>query len=537
MELFYCCCCSLLFALLVHVILRALARRRQPRPRLPPGPWQLPIIGSLHHLLRGGGGLPHRAMADLSLHYGPLMLLRVCERVVVVVSSAEAAGEIYGGGRDAAFSERPGSPGIDELYRSGQGIIFAPYGDHWRQLRRILMTELLSQRRVESFRRIREEEASCLVSSLMVHVQHDSSGGGVVNIDQLLGRFMADSAVRAIFGDALPDRDAFLRMIKRGTELSSLFDVRDLFPSSRLARLLASWSGGKAELHRLDMFRLMDDILKQHDEKKAAGGGERDDGKQDMVDVLLRIQSEGDMRVSLTHGVIRTFLTVRFSFFFFQVFYGQQNKKYLEVPDVLGAALETSTTTLQWVMADLMANPNVMQKAQAEVRRVFTGQATINEAALGNLQYLKAVIKETLRLHPPSPAFPRVCLEEGCKIQGYDIPRGTIVLTNVWAISRDPKYWVEPQKYMPERFEDDSAVDFRGMHFEFTPFGVGRRICPGMNFSHVNVEIALASLLFHFDWELPSGVKPDNVDMTELFGVTMRRKTELFIRPIPHVPL
>uniref|UniRef100_J3LCQ3 Cytochrome P450 n=1 Tax=Oryza brachyantha TaxID=4533 RepID=J3LCQ3_ORYBR len=482
MELFYFyygCTLCLLFALLL--VRHGRATKQQPRRRLPPGPWQLPIVGSLHHLVRG---LPPHAMRDLALRHGPLMLLRVCERVMVVVSSAEAAREIFKG-HDAAFSERPSSPGIDELNREGQGIIFAPYGDHWRLLRRIVMTELLTPRRVESFRE----------------------------------QFIADSAVRAIFGDMLPDRAAFLRMVKQGTELSSLFDLRDLFPSSRLARLLASWSGGKAERHRQEMFRLMDDILRQHDGRKAAAGDGDEDEHVDMVDVLLRIQSQGNMRVSLTRGVIRTFLG-----------------------DVLGAALETSTTTLQWAIADLMANPRVMQKAQQEVRQAFADQAKVDEAGLSKLRYLKAVIKETLRLHPPAPFFPRVCLEDRT-IQGYDLPRGTIVLTNAWAISRDPRYWADPEEYSPERFEEGgggggrATVDFRGSDFEFTPFGAGRRICPGMNFSHVNVELALASLLFHFDWELPPGAEPEKLDMTEQLGITMRRKSKLSLRLVPYVPL
>ena len=125
--------------------------------------------------------------------------------------------------------------------------------------------------------------------------------------------FIADSSVRAILGDRLPNRAAFLRMIKAGQDPSSLFDLRDLFPSSRLVRMLPR--SRKAERHRQEMFRLMDDILVSHSQRRAAddgqdGGGGGVEQEQDMVDVLLRIQKEGDMRVSLNHGVIRAALIV-----------------------------------------------------------------------------------------------------------------------------------------------------------------------------------------------------------------------------------
>jgi len=203
---------------------------------------------------------------------------------------------------------------------------------------------------------------------------------------------------------------------------------------------------------------------------------------------------------------------------------------------VVGAALDTSSTTLRWAMAELVANPRVMQKAQLEVRSVMAGQRRVREAALSDLHYLKAVIKETLRLHPPAPLVPRVCLDD-CKIQGYHVPQGTIAVTNVWAISRDPKYWQEPDMFRPERYESGHGFDYKGFDFEFTPFGVGRRMCPGINFSHANVEIALASLLYHFDWKLPDGGKPEEMDMTELWGVTVTRKAKLVLHPIPCIPL
>ncbi|CAO2045751.1 unnamed protein product [Urochloa humidicola] len=495
--------CLLVLVLLTRALLRAGSNKLAPR--LPPGPWQLPVIGSLHHLLRRG--LPHHTMRDLSVRHGPLMSLRVCERAAVVVSSAEAVRELFKG-NDAAFSQRPGSPGIDELSRHGQGVIFAPYGDHWRLLRRIFMTELLSARRVEAFRRIREDEAARLVASLAAAASRRPEQP--VDVDERLKEFIADASVRAILGDRLPDRAAFLRMVEEGQDPSALFDLRDLFPSSRLVRMLPR--GGRAERHRQVMFRLMDDVLLNHREKTTTvdhDGGELDN----MADVLLRIQKEGDMRVSLSHGVVRAVLI-----------------------DAVGAAVDTSSTTLQWAMAELVANPRVMQKAQLEVRNAMAGQQRVNEAALRDLHYLNAVIMETLRLHPPAPFVPRVCLED-CMIQGYHVPEGTITVTNVWAISRDPKYWEDPDTFRPERFESADCFDYKGFDFEFTPFGVGRRMCPGMNFSHANIEIALASLLCHFEWKLPNGAKPEEMDMTEVWGVTVRRKAKLLLHPIPCIPL
>ncbi|GJN04510.1 hypothetical protein PR202_ga22063 [Eleusine coracana subsp. coracana] len=470
---------------------------------MPPGPWQLPLIGSLHHLVCT---LPHHAMRDLSQRHGPLMLLRMGEHVAVVVSSADVAQDMFKG-HETTFEQRPSTPGIDEVYsgNGALGVIFAPYGEHWRLLRRILVTELLSARRVEAFRHIRQDEAARLVSSIA-----SSPPGQLVNVDELLAGFIADSSVRSIFGDRLPDRAAFLKMMKYGTDISSLFDLRDLFPSSWLVRLLPR--SHKKEGHRLEVSRLIDDILQHHEERRAAGHGDSEQ-EQDMIDVLLSLQKEGSMNLSLTPGVINSL-----------------------VMEIFGAALDTSTTTVQWAMAELIANPRVMEKAQQEIRRVLAGQERVREETLREMHYLKAVVKETLRLHPPGPFIPRVCLDDK-KIQGYDLPRGTIVVINAWAISRDPKYWEDSQSFIPERFEGGRALDFRGLDYEFTPFGVGRRICPGITFSHANIEIALASLLYHFDWDLPFGVNNEEIDMTEAFGVTVKRKAELLLYPIPRNPL
>ncbi|KAL6888524.1 hypothetical protein ACP4OV_009550 [Aristida adscensionis] len=492
----------LLVALVSHVLLRAwlgLAgkKTKPPPPRLPPGPRQLPVIGSFHHLLRGGG-VPHRAMRDLSRRHGPVMLLRLCERAAVVVSSADAAREVL---RDAAFEPRPG-PG--ELVRHGEGVIFAPYGDHWRLLRRVLVAELLSARRVAAFRRVREEEAARLVASL---ASPPAPAAQPVDVGERLEEFVADSAVRAIFGERLPDRGAFLAMLRRGQDLSAVFGLRDLFPSSRLVRMLPR--SAKAERYTQELLRLVDEIRRCHEERRAAAAAAAGDGdeedKQDMIDVLLRIQKEGDMRVSLTNEVIRAVLIGMCS---------AQHSKH-----------QRPLCSGPWPN-----NPRVMEKAQSEIRHAMAGQARVHEQILGDLHYLKAVIKETLRLHPPITMFPRQC-QNDTKIQGYDIPEGTIVVINAWSISRDLKYWKDPDIFKPERFEAECSFDYKGFDYEFIPFGAGRRMCPGVAFSNANVEIALASLLYHFDWTA------EKLDMTEAIGMTTKRKAGLFLKPILRIPL
>ncbi|XP_052107574.1 cytochrome P450 71D9-like [Arachis duranensis] len=139
------------------------------------------------------------------------------------------------------------------------------------------------------------------------------------------------------------------------------------------------------------------------------------------------------------------------------------------------------------------------------------------------LKYLKSVVKETLRLHPPAPLLiPREC-REACEINGYHIPVKSKVTVNAWAIGRDPNYYCEPERFYPERFTD-STIDCKGSNFEYIPFGAERRICPGIKLGLINVELALAYLLYHFDWEPPNGVKCEDLNMTEQFGVTLEEK-------------
>jgi cytochrome P450 len=187
-------------------------------------------------------------------------------------------------------------------------------------------------------------------------------------------------------------------------------------------------------------------------------------------------------------------------------------------------------------MAELMRNPDAMKKAQAELRGTLGGKPKVTEDDLAQMKYLKLVIKETLRLHPAAPLLLPRQARESCNILGYDVPKGTTVMVNAWAIGRDPRYWDDPEEFKPERFES-GTIDFKGLDFEYIPFGAGRRICPGMAFAQSNIELTLAALLYHFDWKLACGLEPSELDMTEDIGITVRKKEDLLLHPTVRVPL
>ncbi|KAL6653697.1 hypothetical protein ACP70R_008621 [Stipagrostis hirtigluma subsp. patula] len=188
-------------------------------------------------------------------------------------------------------------------------------------------------------------------------------------------------------------------------------------------------------------------------------------------------------------------------------------------------------------MAELMRKPDVMKKLQAEVRRQITPdseEALISEADITDMPYLKAVIKESIRLHPPLPLLPHFSMAS-CSIDGYKIPPRVRVLVNAWAMGRDARFWEEAEEFIPERFLDGGGaahVSFTGNDFQFLPFGAGRRMCPGMNFGVAAVEVMLANLMRCFDREMPPGQEARrDIDMSEVFGIVTRRKEKLLLVP------
>ncbi|CAL5089583.1 unnamed protein product [Urochloa decumbens] len=499
---------ALVAPLLVAVVHATKRRHAAPALRLPPGPWALPVIGSLHHI---AGRLPHRAMRDLARRHGPVMLLRVGEVPTLVVSSREAAREVMKT-HDVAFASRPLSATLRAMTDGGRDIIFAPYGDRWRRLRKVAVVELLSARRVLSFRGVREGEVAAMLRAAAA-----AAARAAFDTRAALATLVADTTMRAAVGDRCKHRDVLLRELERCIPLAGGFNPADLWPSSRIVGRL-SGAVGRATACRDAVRRVLDSIVDEHLARKddMAGDGE----VEDFLQVLLRLHKDGSLEIPLNMDDIKHII--------FDIFAGS----------------ETSSVVLEWAMAELIRNPRSMERATAEVRRAFASRGAVDEDALaggGELRYLRHVVRETFRLHAPVPLLvPRVS-REPCRVLGYDVPRGTTVLVNAWALGRDERYWPgDPEEFRPERFEDDdamAAVDLRGADFELVPFGAGRRMCPGMPFGLALIEHALAGLLLHFDWEVPGLADPAKLDMTEEFGITARRKNGLLLRPILRVPV
>ncbi|CAL4945478.1 unnamed protein product [Urochloa decumbens] len=505
-------CYTLLSVLVVTVLLNKLMRplfssTHAAGLNLPPGPWPLPVIGNMHCLL---GALPHHAMRRLAQRYGPVMLLRLGQVRTVVLSSPEAAREVLKT-QDSMFANRPLYVTMGIFTYGGQDMSFAPYASrHWKELRRLCASELLGPKPVLSFRPIREEEAVGLVRAVAA-----ASPAAAVDVGEMIKVLMNDILMRCAIGDRCPMRDEYIAELDAALRLLAGFNLIDLFPTSRLARALGAGSLRAARQVHERLHRITHAIIDYHEtNKRAAAAAADDDGRrEDIIDLLLRFQRDGGLGITLTTEVLSGVLF-----------------------DVFAAGSETTATTTIWAMSELVRSPVAMERAQSEVRQLLQGKTRVAEADIqGRLPYLQMVIKETLRLHPPAPLILPRLNAEPTKILGFDIPEGTTVFVNAWALGRDDKLWADASEFKPERFEYE-VVDFSGADFRFLPAGAGRRMCPGVMFGLPNIEIALASLLYHFDWKLPGGANPSGLDMAESSGITARRKTDLLLQATPYVP-
>ncbi|KAF7016379.1 hypothetical protein CFC21_030005 [Triticum aestivum] len=321
--------------------------------------------------------------------------------------------------------------------------------------------------------------------------------------------------LRAAWGKTrIKNMPELLAGVRTGIALSSGFSVPDLFQTWRRS-VLAAVTGMKRGLESLH--KAVDSVFEEVIEERMCARAENvktgaENVDENLVDVLIGMQEKGDSVFPIDKPRIKAFLL-----------------------DTLAAGTGTSGSAMEWTMSELIRNPKVMAKLQEQIREAFRGKAVVTEGDMqaADIRYLKLVMKEALRLHPPAPLLVGRESIDVCEVDGYTITAKSRVLVNVWAISQDPKYWDAPEEFKPERFEKGD-IDFMGSHYEFTPFGAGRRMCPGISYGLASMELALVSLLYHFDWSLPEGVS--ELDMGEAPGLGVRRRSPLLLRATPVLP-
>uniref|UniRef100_J3MPM7 P450 n=1 Tax=Oryza brachyantha TaxID=4533 RepID=J3MPM7_ORYBR len=500
---------SLLLPLLCPLLLLLLklcwakSRDDQLFDKLPSPPGSLPVIGHVHLI----GSLPYITFRDLAAKYGPdIMLLRLGTVPTLVVSSARAAQAILRV-HDSVFASRTYSAVTDILFYGSSDIAFSPYGEYWRQVKKIATTHLLTARKVRCYAGARQQE----VQLAMAKINKAATVGMAVDLTELLNWYTNDIVCHAVSGKFFRDEghnQTFRELIEANSLLLGGFNLEDYFPSLARLTIINKLLCAKAHDVHKRWDQLLEKLINDHAHKQSLSLLEQDDEESDFIDVLLSIQHE----YGLTRDNIKAILEIMFE--------GGTDTSYIE---------------LEYAMAELMQNPQQMTKLQVEIRSVVPrGQEVVTEEQLHRMPYLKAVIKETLRLHLAAPLLvPHLSIAD-CDVLGYTIPSRTRVFINAWALSRDPSFWENPEKFIPERFINSTALDYKGNDFHFL-FGSGRRICPAMNFAIATVEIMLANLVYHFDWEIPVDQAANGgIDMTDTFGMTVHRKEKLLL--IPRLP-
>ncbi|CAO2206374.1 unnamed protein product [Urochloa humidicola] len=478
------------------ILVILLSRNSAPcsKRRRPPGPRNFPLIGSLLHFLNSH---PHIALRDLAKKYGPVMFLRMGQIDTVVISSPAAAQEVLKE-KDVIFASRP-SLMVSEIFcYYHKNIVFSPYGPYWRTLRKLCTVELLSAKMVRQLAPIRDKETLSLISK----IQAAGQGAKPVNLAKLLLSCSNKIAAKAAFGQVCSNelREQFLSAMDVGLKISGGFTIGDLFPSLWFIDVITGLRPRMWRAHR-QLDTVYDKIIAQCE-------AERGDS---LLSVLLRIRDEGELEVPIDTTNIKAIIV-----------------------DMFVGGTETTSSTAEWVMSELMRNPEAMAKAQSEVRRVFDNKfPQDHEGMMDELHYTKMVIKESMRLNPAVPLLiPHLC-QETCEIGGFEVTKGTRVIVNAWAMARSPEYWHDAEKFRPERFVD-GTIDYKGSRFEYLPFGTGRRRCPGDTFGLTSVELIVARLLYYIDWSLPDGMRPDEIKMDMQISAAARRKEPLHLVASPY---
>ncbi|KAL5721863.1 unspecific monooxygenase [Ranunculus cassubicifolius] len=465
--------------------------------KLPPGPFPIPIVGSLFNL----GSKPHESLAKLAKTYGSLMAIKLGSVTTIVVSSPAMAKEILQT-HDQFFAARMVPDAVRIHNQHEASMIFLPSSSpHWRNVRKLCNSQMFTSQRINDNEKIREMK----VNDLVDHIRKVESRCAV-NIAQLVFSTTLNLISNTLFSVDLADFNSSessqefkalvwgcMEEIGRPNNLADYFPLLRRFDLQSIRRRTAIY------FEKLDKLfdSLIDDRLQSQEES----------APNDLLNRLLFHTEENGCKLDRTEIKIL-------------------------LKELFIAGTDTSAGTLEWAMTELLRHPDVLTKAKLELKEKLEANKPIEESDIARLPYLQAIVKETLRLHPAAPLSVPHRAEMDIEICGFNIPKHAKVLVNVWAIGRDPDLWSNPNSFIPDRFLG-SNVDFKGRDFELIPFGSGRRICPGMSLAYRMVHLMLGSLIQSFGWELEDGMKPEDIDMDDKFGITLQKLKPLHAVPFP----
>jgi len=473
---------------------------------LPPSPkGRMPIIGHLH--LMDDNEAAHRTFARISEENGPLTMMSMGSRQTLLVSTAAMAEQVLKH-NDQAFASRPYLTAGKTLGMDFTSIVFAPFGNYYKHLRKIYTVELLSPKRVALSQVLRQIEVKHVMGSVLA----DHQAGGPVNMTTKLQEMGIDNLVRMIFAKPhLGDTECLTReemstlkdVVKEAVNLAGVIYAGDFIPLLNIY----DFTGHKAKLKKLAA-RMLVIAMSLIEKNKSNAGPNVDADKLNLVDILLSQQGENKLPDHAMAAILFDFII---------------------------AGSDTTSVSIEWALAELLHYPQYMRRAQEELDTVVGNSRLVDESDIKNLPFLQACVKELFRLHPAAPlGIPHFNLEDAT-LAGYDIPARTTVMLNLWAIGRDPAHWSNPLEFNPDRFLN-SDVTMLGRDFQLIPFSVGRRQCPGAGLGLAVVQLTVASLLHGFDWSTYNQ-HPEEIDMREKPGLVTPRMTDLVVKATPRLSL